>query len=239
MSTYLQHSRGPWKNHKYIKKIGNAYVYAKNALSYQRRASKNKQDHDSISKLTPPGSVHKMLTTNGQYRDRSNDLAGWSYKKTPSLLKASNVQKYDPNNGAPRSTDRQAAGKYRAMEANKRTAKNYSKAAKRELKNLGREIGLDVKKSGKNLKSSVINTGNSLKRKASSVNVEKSIARGKRKVNAFLNNSKKKASTTRRNMNKKINKFMDRFVTEETTKRTVVGDGKNTTYVTTKKRKRR
>ena len=30
---YLEHSSGPWKKHKYIKKIGDRYVYARDKIA--------------------------------------------------------------------------------------------------------------------------------------------------------------------------------------------------------------
>lgn len=41
---YLVHSSGPWKVHKYVKKIGNKYIYPKDAIRMPNKYSDDKGD---------------------------------------------------------------------------------------------------------------------------------------------------------------------------------------------------
>lgn len=43
---YLVHSKGPWKNHKYLQKIGNKYVYARNAAKNMYNKAKYEYNYN-------------------------------------------------------------------------------------------------------------------------------------------------------------------------------------------------
>ena len=57
----LSHSTGNWKNHKYLKKIGNHYIYAKRALQTRRNLKTAEKELDEAR-------ARQALSTNPNYQ---------------------------------------------------------------------------------------------------------------------------------------------------------------------------
>ena len=57
----LSHSTGNWKNHKYLKKIGNHYIYAKRALQTRRNLKTAEKELDEARS-------RQALSTNPNYQ---------------------------------------------------------------------------------------------------------------------------------------------------------------------------
>lgn len=60
-SDELEHSTGLWKNHKYLKKIGNRYIYAKRALQTRRNLKTAEKELDEARS-------RQALSTNPNYQ---------------------------------------------------------------------------------------------------------------------------------------------------------------------------
>lgn len=67
----LSHSTGNWKNHKYLKKIGNHYIYAKRALQTRRnlKDAEQKLNNERISEVLATDYNHQRMTAAQQRRD--------------------------------------------------------------------------------------------------------------------------------------------------------------------------
>ena len=67
----LSHSTGNWKTHKYLKKIGNHYIYAKRALQTRRnlKDAEQKLNNERLSEALATDYNHQRMTAAQQRRD--------------------------------------------------------------------------------------------------------------------------------------------------------------------------
>lgn len=144
-----------WKNHKYLKKIGNAYVYAKNASSANKRAKKyNKEFEKTMNEDFGLGDkeVENVILGRRDGYDRP--------------ISKSDKEKYYGKNGAynqlpgefgkvyrdHEDRKQRAADQYLAKERQERTKSYYEKKSRDELKSLANDIKSDIKSIGKKKK---------------------------------------------------------------------------------------
>ena len=127
----LQHSAkgSTWKKHKYIKKIGNTYVYAKAAAKYKKRGKEAKNKFNNLH------DVARSVFTEKEIEKRIVDIRNGS----PREEVHNNVVTY--NNIRDR-----AADEWIKSEQYEKIERSYANSAKKELASIPKEMIKDGKK---------------------------------------------------------------------------------------------
>jgi hypothetical protein len=109
-----------WKKHKYLKKIGNAYVYAKAAYNADRKYKKASERSTDLARM----SAHSKRNADAIRRDSNREANIWN--------EASDRER------------RKAATQYQNSVMYYNAKDSYKKLAKGQLKSLGNEISSDI-----------------------------------------------------------------------------------------------
>ena len=190
-----------WKNHKYLKKIGNTYVYAKNAYKMDRKANaamkkfkKQLEDNQLNSKEVESAIVNRRIY------DGKHQRIGVNPKHDP-------INAYGQNslyNALPgrigrayrkAENDKQdAATTFLNKEKYERTSRTFKNMAKKEASSIGQELARDAKSTANETKRKVKKLTKSAKKTG-----KKTITKARKalkSVKSSINNLKKKLNST-------------------------------------------
>lgn len=121
-----------WKNHKYLKKIGNAYVYAKAAFNAKKKRDKEFKNYDA--ERIAAG----FIGSNKDFKSRKYD--GSDGTRPQARLGQFNKEMDQAANNHIRRAGVARTNYYMYDDARK----SYKKLAKGQLKSLGNEISSDI-----------------------------------------------------------------------------------------------
>ena len=142
-----------WKNHKYLKKIGDTYVYAKKARAAKKKAKKYQKDfekHLDENHLSDREVEPLVIARNeGSRRPTEKGKSSYygpnsAYMQLPGEV-GEGYRKYHD-------AKQDAADIYYQKQRQERIASDYDNLAKKKLKSLKDDIGSDLKNTFKKKK---------------------------------------------------------------------------------------
>lgn len=166
----LYHSSGPWKKHKYLKKIGNTYIYAKKSRELEKNAKNLAQEYDKEKAIA--------------------DEAGKQFRRNPFADNSDVVyDKWRYNLHSSVSKKKLSRMVYKGSE-------RYEKLAKEELKSIPKEIVSD----GKRLVSAAITSiQNNRTGKQARSNIKKTVSKNISAITSRVNQIKNKKTKAVKN----------------------------------------
>lgn len=184
-----------WKNHKYLKKIGNTYIYAKNAYTMDRKAkaAKKKFEKQLKDNKLDDQEVERAIVNRKIYDGNGHQHIDVNPKHDPINIYGPNAPynmlpgKYGKAYRKAENDKQDAATTFINKEKYERTSRTFKDMAKKEVSSIGQELKRDAKSNARKAKKSTKKAIAKTKSKA-----RKAVKSAK----SAINNLKKKLNST-------------------------------------------